>query len=83
MTIHELDSVEIPLRGITLIEAAAGTGKTHNIQNLAARMIVEKNYPLESIVIVTFTNKAAAELSDRLRAVLALLVRRLEGVSGC
>lgn len=53
----ELDSVNMPLEGITLIEAAAGTGKTYNIQNIAARLIVEKKFPIESLAIVTFTEK--------------------------
>ncbi|MBR7146045.1 MAG: UvrD-helicase domain-containing protein [Lentisphaeria bacterium] len=69
----ELDSVNMPLEGITLIEAAAGTGKTYNIQNIAARLIVEKKFPIESLAIVTFTEKAVQELSDRIRGMLELL----------
>ena len=64
--IKELDSVNMPLEGITLIEAAAGTGKTHNIQNIAARLIVEKNFAINRIVIVTFTELAAKELAERI-----------------
>ena len=67
---YKLDSINIELQGVTLVEAAAGTGKTYNIQNLAARMIVEKGFPINSIVIVTFTELAARELTDRLRIVL-------------
>lgn len=70
----KLDSVTMPLAGITLIEAAAGTGKTYNIQNIAARLIVEKNFPVETLVIVTFTEKAVQELSDRIRSMLELLL---------
>ena len=69
----DLDSINVPLEGINLIEAAAGTGKTYNIQNLVARMIVECNYPIDSIAVVTFTDLAAKELSERLRAVLESL----------
>ena len=75
----ELDSVNMPLEGITLIEAAAGTGKTHNIQNIAARLIVECNYPINKVVIVTFTELAARELSERLRSVLESLLKVLQG----
>ncbi len=80
-TVHpvRLDSVNIELEGVNLIEASAGTGKTYNIQNLAARLIVEKALPVNAIVIVTFTEKAARELTDRLRAILALLCDVLEG----
>ena len=80
-TYPELDSVHIPLEGVSLIEAAAGTGKTHNIQNLAARLIVEKNFPIDTVVIVTFTEKAAGELADRLRIVLESLVQFLRNGS--
>ena len=80
-TYPELDSVRITLEGVSLIEAAAGTGKTHNIQNLAARLIVEKNFPIGTIVIVTFTEKAAGELADRLRIVLETLVQFLQNGS--
>lgn len=73
-----LDSINTELAGVNLIEAAAGTGKTYNIQNLAARLIVEKNFPINSIVIVTFTEKAAAELADRLRIVLEALLAVLQ-----
>ena len=77
--IKELDSVNMPLEGITLIEAAAGTGKTHNIQNIAARLIVEKNFAINRIVIVTFTELAAKELAERLRSVLESLAKVLQG----
>jgi len=70
---EELDSVKVELTGTVLIEAAAGTGKTFNIQTLAARMLLEKNLPVDSLVIVTFTEKAAAELSERLRLILEML----------
>ena len=69
-----LDSINTELAGVNLIEAAAGTGKTYNIQNLAARLIVEKDFPINSVVIVTFTEKAAAELTERLRIVLESLL---------
>ncbi|MBO5922998.1 MAG: UvrD-helicase domain-containing protein, partial [Lentisphaeria bacterium] len=72
-TYGELDSVTMPLDGITMIEAAAGTGKTYNIQNIVARLIVEKNFPIETLAVVTFTDKATKELAGRLRKMLELL----------
>ena len=77
--IAELDSIHIPLNGAALIEAAAGTGKTYNIQNLTARMIVEKNFTIDSIAVVTFTEAAARELAERLHAVLEALNEKLLG----
>ena len=48
------------------IDASAGTGKTYTIQQLTAKM-VEEGIPLEKILIVTYTDKAAGELRDRIR----------------
>ena len=66
----ELDSLTCPLNGFHLVEAAAGTGKTYNIQNLFARLVLERGIPVDQILVVTFTNAAAAELRDRIRTVL-------------
>ncbi len=65
-----LDSIHCPLSGVHMIEAAAGTGKTYNIQNLFVRMILEGRLPIRSILVVTFTEAATAELRDRIRSVL-------------
>ncbi len=55
-----------------LLEASAGTGKTWQIAHLVARLVAEKNLPIERILVITFTNDAAAELRDRVRARLLL-----------
>ena len=65
-----LDSNTCSLDGMFLIEASAGTGKTYNIQNLAVRLILEKNLTIDQILIVTFTKAATAELCDRIRKIL-------------
>lgn len=75
-----LNSVTVPLEGINLIEAAAGTGKTYNIQNIVARMILEKTLPIDSIVVLSFTNEAAAELSCRIRKILDEILSLLENI---
>ena len=62
-------SVTVPLTGMNLVEAAAGTGKTHNIQNLVARLILERALSVEEIVVLSFTNEAAAELGQRIRQI--------------
>ena len=67
---NELNSLSCELSGLNLIEAAAGTGKTYNIQNLVVRLLLEKNIPIESIAVVTFTEAAADELKSRLRSVI-------------
>ncbi|HMW03928.1 MAG TPA: UvrD-helicase domain-containing protein [Leptospiraceae bacterium] len=49
-----------------IIEASAGTGKTYTIENIIPQFI-ENNISIESIAVLTFTEKAAAELQDRIR----------------
>jgi exodeoxyribonuclease V beta subunit len=60
--------------GATVIEASAGTGKTYAMSHLASRLILEGTVsdPGE-ILLVTFTNDAAKELSERTRRVMELL----------
>lgn len=55
----------------TFIEASAGTGKTHALTTLVARLVVEEDWPLDRILVVTFTRAATAELRDRIRRTLA------------
>ncbi|MBR7103660.1 MAG: exodeoxyribonuclease V subunit gamma, partial [Lentisphaeria bacterium] len=64
------DSLAVPLDGVNLVEAAAGTGKTYNIQNIVVRLLLEKDLPIESILITTYTTAAADELKSRLRHVI-------------
>ncbi|MCI3951145.1 MAG: exodeoxyribonuclease subunit beta, partial [Burkholderiales bacterium] len=66
-----LDPLEAPLDGITLVEANAGTGKTWTITALYLRLLLEAERPVESILVVTFTEIATAELRDRIRTRLA------------
>ena len=64
---QELDLLQCPLRGIQLIEASAGTGKTYNICGLYLRLLLERNLSVQQILVVTFTNAATAELRERIR----------------
>lgn len=54
-----------PLEKANLIEASAGTGKTYSIVGLVLRLLLEKDIPIEKILLVTFTEAAAAELKSR------------------
>jgi exodeoxyribonuclease V beta subunit len=54
--------------GVTmLLEASAGTGKTHQISNLALRLVAEYGVNIDRILTITFTNAATAELKVRIR----------------
>jgi exodeoxyribonuclease V beta subunit len=65
------DLLHTPLKGINLIEAAAGTGKTYTIEGLFIRLVIEKQLPVAQILVVTFTRAATAELQDRIYRRLA------------
>ena len=68
--------VDFPLdrAGTTFIEASAGTGKTHALTTLVARLVIEEGWPIDRILVVTFTRAATAELRDRIRRVLGMLL---------
>ncbi|PSB36322.1 UvrD-helicase domain-containing protein [Aphanothece minutissima] len=52
--------------GVVLLEASAGTGKTFALAHLVLRLLVEKRIGLRELLVVTYTNAAAAELRDRI-----------------
>ena len=72
MTDADLDlGLALPLHGVQLLEASAGTGKTYTIATLYARWVVEAGLPVEQLLAVTFTEAATQALREALRARLA------------
>ncbi len=67
MTLESPLALRLPLQGIVLIEASAGTGKTHTIADLFVRLLVEGERDIAEILVVTFTRAATEELRDRIR----------------
>lgn len=65
--------------GPHLVAASAGTGKTYNIQNIFARLVLEKGCRVPEILVVTFTEAATAELRERVRRILVNLRAALAG----
>jgi DNA helicase-2/ATP-dependent DNA helicase PcrA len=56
--------------GPAIILAGPGTGKTHVLTTRIAGLIQKRNIDPESILAITFTNKAAREMKDRLESLM-------------
>ena len=55
------------MKGVDVISASAGSGKTTRLATHLAAEIAEGRVRPEAVVAVTFTVKAAAELARRVR----------------
>jgi exodeoxyribonuclease V beta subunit len=58
-----------------LIEASAGTGKTYLIEHLVVDRLVRGDARIDEILVVTFSERAAAELVRRIRALIQKVLR--------
>ena len=73
----------IQARGNVLVVAGAGTGKTSTLVHRCIGLLLEENCSLDEILMVTFTEAAAAEMRSRIRAELLRLQASLTaGASG-
>lgn len=70
---EQLAIIEFPLAPLR-VAAGAGTGKTATIAMRIVRLVTELGIEPEAICGITFTNRAAAELADRIRAALGSMV---------
>jgi ATP-dependent helicase/nuclease subunit A len=57
----------VAARGNVLVMAGAGTGKTHTLVERCLDLICQDRVSLDEMLIVTFTEAAAAEMRERLR----------------
>jgi len=70
-----------PLGAPVLVEASAGTGKTHAITTYFLRAILERGLSPEQILVVTYTKAATAELRVRARECVTEAIAMLDGAS--
>ena len=65
----------IEARGSTFVSAGAGTGKTTVLVERFARAVLEDGLDVDSLLVITYTDRAAGELRARIRARLLELER--------
>ena len=53
-----------------IVEASAGTGKTYALEHIVAHLVNKKGVDVRNLLLVTFTEKAAGELKERIRKML-------------
>lgn len=68
---------EIDYSRPTIIEASAGTGKTYTLEHIVLELIINHDISINEILIVTFTEKAAGEIKERIRKIIASEFDRL------
>jgi exodeoxyribonuclease V beta subunit len=72
-----LQPYRLSLTGKHLVEASAGTGKTHAITSIVLKAVIELGLLPSQVLVVTFTRAATAELKSRIRRRLRLAERAL------
>lgn len=68
-TREQLDAITARGENI-LVSAAAGSGKTAVLVERIKRLIIEDGTPIDRMLIVTFTNAAAAEMKEKIRTAI-------------
>ncbi|HPH67075.1 MAG TPA: UvrD-helicase domain-containing protein, partial [Kofleriaceae bacterium] len=63
---------------LVVVEASAGTGKTYFLEHRVVDLIIEQGATLPQILLVTFTEKATAELRRRIRNIVDTVERCTE-----
>ena len=84
MSLNAEQRAAVDARGLVFVSAGAGTGKTRVLVERFARAVCDEGVDVESILVITYTEKAAGELRTRIRAALVErgrpdLARALDG----
>ena len=72
---NEQQTAAIAARGQVFVSAGAGTGKTTVLVERFAEAVCERGIDVESMLVITYTERAAGELRGRIRARLHELDR--------
>jgi ATP-dependent helicase/nuclease subunit A len=83
-TLNEEQLAAVEADGSVFVSAGAGTGKTSVLVERYVRAVCDRGIDVESILVITYTRKAAGELRTRIRASLRErgrpdLARELDG----
>src|SRR5256885_5227957 len=68
MKLNPEQHAAVDARGHVFVSAGAGTGKTMVLVERFARAVCDEGLDVESILVITYTEKAAGELRSRIRA---------------
>ena len=74
----------VAAKGEVFVSAGAGTGKTSVLVERFVRAVCDEGLDVDSVLVITYTRKAASELRSRIRAALRArgrhdLARQLDG----
>ncbi|MFZ2173257.1 MAG: UvrD-helicase domain-containing protein, partial [Rhodococcus sp. (in: high G+C Gram-positive bacteria)] len=68
---RQRDRIEGDTTSSLFVEAGAGSGKTHSLVSRICHLVLHDDVELDRIAAITFTEKAAAELRERVRVRLS------------
>jgi ATP-dependent exoDNAse (exonuclease V) beta subunit len=82
--LNEQQLAAVEATGEVFVSAGAGTGKTAVLVERVVQALLERGLDVDSILVITYTRRAAGELRTRIRAALAErgrhdLARELDG----
>jgi ATP-dependent exoDNAse (exonuclease V) beta subunit len=82
--VNEQQRAAVEAEGEVFVSAGAGTGKTAVLVERFVRAVCDRGLDVDSILVITYTRRAAGELRSRIRAALAErgrldLARELDG----
>ena len=83
-SLNEQQLAAVEAGGEVFVSAGAGTGKTAVLVERVVRAVCDRGLDVDSILVITYTRRAAGELRARIRAALAQrgrhdLARQLDG----